>query len=257
MTTEQITKPILAPGEGDTLANMVYQAIGAASVCWTDMAGQGVFMSERAEQIAAELIGIIDDTVREQEIEPLLDHLDLAWIIIANASDWASIGDERWVPFAEQWRDKWHKILDDYSPWEIFAEETPTPEGTLVIETTRKGKYVRSYGPFTPQEAGEFALSKIESQTLNGGRHDFMLDSLPELSRVTLVHPPKQTTLTLDEFLSWLDEVVVSTEPAQWSTADLDQRDRFPNRPLTADDVAFPNDPWPGSGRHREPWGGN
>jgi hypothetical protein len=36
------------------------QAIGAASTCWSDMAGQGVFESERALQIRNEILAYID-----------------------------------------------------------------------------------------------------------------------------------------------------------------------------------------------------
>lgn len=272
MTTAQITERILVPGDDDTVQDMIYQALGAASVCWTDMEGTGVFMDERAKQIGDELMEIFVNQAhfahtssRSEEVRILLDQLEVAWGIIANASDWINHdadvkGTTQWIEAAIRWRDKYHATIDEYRTPEPEPEPAPVvkvAEDTLVIETTRKGKYVRSYGPFTYAEAGEFALSKIELQTLNGGRHEFVLDSLPEVPWATLVPPPEQPTLTLDEFLSWLDDAVASTEPAQWSTADLDQRDRFPNRPLTADDVAFPNDPWPTSARHRKPWAGN
>jgi hypothetical protein len=257
VTTDQITERILVPGDDDTVQDMIYQALGAASVCWDK---DGVFMDALAKQIGEELGDIFIE-----QISPLLEQLEVAWGIIANASDWINHdadvkGTTQWIEAAIRWRDKYHATIDEYRTPEPEPEPAPVvkvAEDTLVIETTRKGKYVRSYGPFTYAEAGEFALSKIELQTLSGGRHEFVLDSLPEVPWATLVPPPEQPTLTLDEFLSWLDDAVASTEPAQWSTADLDQRDRFPNRPLTADDVAFPNDPWPTSARHRKPWAGN
>ena len=45
-------------GEHGTLsdAEAVFQALGAASVCWEDMSGTGVFQSERAKQIGDTLL---------------------------------------------------------------------------------------------------------------------------------------------------------------------------------------------------------
>lgn len=44
-----------------TLKNVVYQALGAASTCWTDMMHAGIFDSERAAEISEKLIKWIND----------------------------------------------------------------------------------------------------------------------------------------------------------------------------------------------------
>jgi hypothetical protein len=45
----------------ENLEEAVFQALGAASVCWESMEGTGVFQSDRAKQIGEELLGIIAD----------------------------------------------------------------------------------------------------------------------------------------------------------------------------------------------------
>jgi hypothetical protein len=265
-------EPILVRGEDETIADMVYQAIGAASVAWGK---DGVFQDGFAKQIGDDLIAIIDEQA-DAETSRLIDHLEVAWGIIANASDWLfSEEDERgrWVPYAQQWRDQYHEILRDLvvrsEPEETIEVGVATLADTLVIETTRKGKYVRSYGPFTSYEAGEFALAKISQQNREGGRHEFILDTIPESLAELVIEQPEQPRTTIEGFLSFLDTFAedpnsifkssvfeTPTEP-QWSTADLDQRDRFPRRALTEDDVPFPSDPWPTAARHRKPWSGD
>ena len=42
-----------------TLTSAVYQAIGAASVCWENPAGAGVFDSDRAAEVAEALLSKI------------------------------------------------------------------------------------------------------------------------------------------------------------------------------------------------------
>lgn len=42
--------------EGKTLETCVYEALGAASVCWEPMDGSGVFQSERAQAIGEQLL---------------------------------------------------------------------------------------------------------------------------------------------------------------------------------------------------------
>lgn len=44
-----------APGEGDPLATLVYEALGTASVCW-DPKPEGVFQSEQAEAVGKALL---------------------------------------------------------------------------------------------------------------------------------------------------------------------------------------------------------
>ena len=43
--------------------------------------------------------------------DELLDHLDTAWDVIANASDWDTDGREDWQKAAERWRSEWEEIL--------------------------------------------------------------------------------------------------------------------------------------------------
>lgn len=45
--------------EGFTIESAVHQALGAASVCWENMSGTGVFQSDRAVEIAEALLSEI------------------------------------------------------------------------------------------------------------------------------------------------------------------------------------------------------
>lgn len=47
------------PDEPLTLETAVFEALGAASVCWEDMSGTSVFQSEQAEDIGHALIAVI------------------------------------------------------------------------------------------------------------------------------------------------------------------------------------------------------
>ena len=51
------------PEQDGTLAveSAVFQAIGAASVCWENMEGTGIFESDRAKKIAEALLSVIVD----------------------------------------------------------------------------------------------------------------------------------------------------------------------------------------------------
>ncbi len=44
-----------------TREEAVYQALGAASACWENLRGAGVFRSERAVMIGQALLGALDD----------------------------------------------------------------------------------------------------------------------------------------------------------------------------------------------------
>lgn len=48
-------------GETPTLTAAVYQAVGAASVCWENMSGTGVFDDVRAREVAERLLRFIAD----------------------------------------------------------------------------------------------------------------------------------------------------------------------------------------------------
>jgi hypothetical protein len=45
--------------DADDLTAAVYQAVGAASVCWSDMTGTGTFREDRARHVAEELLSYI------------------------------------------------------------------------------------------------------------------------------------------------------------------------------------------------------
>ena len=53
-------------------------------------------------------------------IDPLLDQLELAWGLIANAGggDWNK-ESEKWTEAANKWRDEWHNILDAKLPKKV------------------------------------------------------------------------------------------------------------------------------------------
>lgn len=51
---------------GNDLESYVYQALGAASVCWESMDGTGVFNSDRALEIGKSLISKIRETHQDQ-----------------------------------------------------------------------------------------------------------------------------------------------------------------------------------------------
>lgn len=64
--------------------------------------------------------------------DELMDHLEAAWGVIANAGGWVH-GDRTespspgWLPAAEQWRDRWHVLLDAYINGDQLREIN-TPE---------------------------------------------------------------------------------------------------------------------------------
>ena len=57
-------------------------------------------------------------------IDPLLDHLELAWGLIANAGqgDWNTEGKE-WANAATKWRNKWHNILNAKLPKKVRTKK--------------------------------------------------------------------------------------------------------------------------------------
>ncbi len=94
---------VTASDEPLTVQGAVFQAIGAASACWGNLAGAGVFDSTRAKAIGEALIAVLCDEL----LEP-------AWGIIANAgeADWDV--DNEWRQAAIRWRDeKFHALLDE------------------------------------------------------------------------------------------------------------------------------------------------
>ena len=54
-----VTNPL--PLAAAALRSAVYQALGAASVCWSDMKGQGIFMDQRARDVGDQLMAKIEE----------------------------------------------------------------------------------------------------------------------------------------------------------------------------------------------------
>lgn len=57
-------RPLHEPDEPDampTVRSLVFQALGAASMCWENIEGAGVFRSERAAEIGEGLIEELRD----------------------------------------------------------------------------------------------------------------------------------------------------------------------------------------------------
>lgn len=53
-----------ALNEADTLEDAIGLALGAASTCWDNLSGAGVFQSERAGFVSQELLTLVRDYVR-------------------------------------------------------------------------------------------------------------------------------------------------------------------------------------------------
>lgn len=63
--TDVFADPILDLKHGTPLSEAVFMALGAASVCWDDMTGKGVFESTRAKQIGDELLAFVQAQPRD------------------------------------------------------------------------------------------------------------------------------------------------------------------------------------------------
>ena len=55
-------------GEYDPRASLIFQALGAASVCWGSLEDAGVFDSDRAKQIGNELLSELEDQPSEPKL---------------------------------------------------------------------------------------------------------------------------------------------------------------------------------------------
>lgn len=100
-------EPLFEFEPGSTTESKVYQAIGAASMCWTETPG-GVFLSERAKQIGDAVFALISDSPSaEVEPEPGMGH----------AGNWQKMDD----------------------PYKLEPEPRPPepPEGSVVLCGTR------------------------------------------------------------------------------------------------------------------------
>lgn len=53
--------------EPEDLSEAVFQALGAASSCWDNLLGAGVFESERARDIGIDLMTYINDNYEKKE----------------------------------------------------------------------------------------------------------------------------------------------------------------------------------------------
>ena len=80
------------------------RALGIAARCWCDKETESTTM----DTVLAEAFA--------KRVQVLLDHLELAWGVIANANggDWEKANKE-WHDAAIRWRDEYHRILNDES----------------------------------------------------------------------------------------------------------------------------------------------
>lgn len=85
----QVSEDKWTPPEGTT-QNAVAQAIGAASMCWTDVAGAGEFDSSRASLIVDGLMDVVNrPRVERATTRELLDELLLRMYSQESPSLWA------------------------------------------------------------------------------------------------------------------------------------------------------------------------
>jgi uncharacterized protein YegP (UPF0339 family) len=71
----------VAEGNPDPLASVIFQALGAASMCWDD---ERIFMSERAKQIGDDLLAFL----REQGVPRDATKNDYAHVYEDGAGEW-------------------------------------------------------------------------------------------------------------------------------------------------------------------------
>ena len=72
---------------------------GTAARLWCDKRATEIVMDPVIAKIAAE------------KLDELFNHLDFAWTVIANATDWDRDSRVEWRKAAERWRDEWKEIL--------------------------------------------------------------------------------------------------------------------------------------------------
>ena len=87
----------------------IFQALGAASVCWDPMDCTGVFMDDHACDVATGLQKFLEEHPLPQTAELLYE----AWVVIANTSDWHRHDQyaRQWIVAAKRWREKYHATL--------------------------------------------------------------------------------------------------------------------------------------------------
>ena len=56
---EQIHNEAIRNGEADPLRSVIFQALGAASACWDNLEGAGVFKDREAKQVGDDLLAFI------------------------------------------------------------------------------------------------------------------------------------------------------------------------------------------------------
>lgn len=57
----------------DTLESVIGQAVGAASVCWENMEGTGVFQDDRARQIVDDVVKWINERYAKSSYQKTFD----------------------------------------------------------------------------------------------------------------------------------------------------------------------------------------
>jgi uncharacterized protein YegP (UPF0339 family) len=85
----------------DPLRSVIFQALGAASACWENLAGAGVFESDRAKAIGDDLL----DFLREQGVPRDVNENDYAHLYKDNAYEWryrVFAGNHRQIDKAEE-----------------------------------------------------------------------------------------------------------------------------------------------------------
>jgi len=63
-----------------TIETAVFEAIGAASVCWESMEGTGTFQDGRAKEIAETLLALIHDRTGVEKREVTMSAGELKWV---------------------------------------------------------------------------------------------------------------------------------------------------------------------------------
>lgn len=89
------------PSASEQLATKVYESIGAATTCWENLEGTGVFDDARAKKIGDELLAYINDTTTVRQTEPLLGLATTDQLIreLAARSHIAKIDGQDWPSY--------------------------------------------------------------------------------------------------------------------------------------------------------------
>lgn len=100
----------LRAGEEPTLEEVVFVALGAASACWADLSGAGIFQSSRAKEIGEALLDFIKS--RQANANSDLDMLEQAYNLLCcvSAED-ADSNTPGWSTAFEAFKEAYHRRL--------------------------------------------------------------------------------------------------------------------------------------------------